>query len=363
LLKRPRENLKKARTLRNWSRPELVAQLLRQEEQLGTSQEIRLDSNLIEKWEIGESHPRPFYAARLCLLYQATPTELDLRPSALLDAEISRFRGPKKEGQSMSISSASAVGLNPPSNQAILPSGEHRGVETISSAIERVLFSATAVPTPGESTFEDLASRVLGAWGHRKNSRREKPVLVVVSGFPGSGKTEFGRFLSTITGWVLLDKDTLTRSLTDSLLLALGSETDDRHSTLYNEQVRPWEYICLLDTAFDNLTCGISTIIVAPFLAEITNEAWLKRLANRCSAKSVEMKMVWMACDVDTMHERLRKRGATRDRWKVSRWNEYLASIDIALRPSCAHSIVDNHFNSTISLAEQAQELANRVGV
>jgi hypothetical protein len=63
------------------------------------------------------------------------------------------------------------------------------------------------------------------------------------------------------------------------------------------------------------------------------------------------------------MHERLRKRGAARDRWKMSRWNEYLASIDIALRPSCAHSIVDNHFNSTISLAEQAQELANRIGV
>jgi predicted kinase len=145
-------------------------------------------------------------------------------------------------------------------------------------------------------------------------------------------------------------------------LLALGSEADDRHSTLYNEQVRPWEYICLLDTAFDNLICGISTIIIAPFLAEITNEAWLKRLANRCSAKNVEMEMVWMDCDVDTMHERLRKRGAARDRWKVSRWNEYLASIDLTLRPSCAHSIVDNHFNSTISLAEQAQELANRIG-
>jgi tetratricopeptide (TPR) repeat protein len=90
----PRGRLRKARELREWSRPELVAQLQRHEDRLGTGEELRLDTKLIEKWENGRVHPRPFYAARLCLLFQATPEQLDLGPSARLDREISRLGRP-----------------------------------------------------------------------------------------------------------------------------------------------------------------------------------------------------------------------------------------------------------------------------
>ena len=50
-----------------------------------------------------------------------------------------------------------------------------------------------------------------------------------------------------------------------------------------------------------------------------------------CSANGVDTAMIWMECDIDTIHERLQTRGVTRDRWKLSCWDEYLGSIDLAL--------------------------------
>ena len=43
-------------------------------------------------------------------------------------------------------------------------------------------------------------------------------MLILVGGYAGSGKSEFGSFLSNITGWTLLDKDLLTRPLAEGLL-------------------------------------------------------------------------------------------------------------------------------------------------
>src|SRR5205085_11556335 len=90
----PRTRLRKARELREWTRPELVAQLQRHEDRLGTGDELRLDTKLVERWENGRVHPRPFYAARLCLLYQATPEQLGLGSSARIDREIRRLAHP-----------------------------------------------------------------------------------------------------------------------------------------------------------------------------------------------------------------------------------------------------------------------------
>src|SRR5262245_12697785 len=50
-----------------------------------------------------------------------------------------------------------------------------------------------------------------------------RPRAVYVGGYAGSGKTETGRVLARQTGWAMLDKDTLTRSVVDTALVQLGS--------------------------------------------------------------------------------------------------------------------------------------------
>lgn len=46
--------------------------------------------------------------------------------------------------------------------------------------------------------------------------------LAVVAGYAGSGKSEAGKLLASATGWAVLDKDTISRPMTESLLRALG---------------------------------------------------------------------------------------------------------------------------------------------
>jgi predicted kinase len=98
--------------------------------------------------------------------------------------------------------------------------------------------------------------------------------LALVAGYAGSGKSEAGKILASATGWAMLDKDTLSRPMTERLLEALGGDPDDRHSPMYLEHARPLEYACLMKSVWENLECGISVVAVAPFLAESADAQW-----------------------------------------------------------------------------------------
>lgn len=202
-----------------------------------------------------------------------------------------------------------------------------------------------------------LKHRVLDACQEQRRPGRERPLLTLVGGYAGSGKTEFGRFLSSITGWTLLDKDTLTRPLAEGLLVSLGGDPNDRHTALYRERVRPLEYSCLMGTAYENLTRGVSTVLAAPFLAEIADEAWLGRMLNRCAERAIDVAVVWVHCDIGSMYDYLQSRSAARDTWKLAAWHRYAATVDLSLQPRCDHIVVDNRLNATTSLAEQAHRL------
>lgn len=204
--------------------------------------------------------------------------------------------------------------------------------------------------TPDSRRFEELAMR---AWAGRRHTGPRDTKLVLVAGFAGSGKTEFAKFLSTVTGWALLDKDTLTRPLVESMLTALNADPNDRHSEIYR-QVRPVEYRCLTNATFSNIENGISTVVTAPFLAEVTDPQWLRRLLHRCAAANAHPEIVWVGADAETMHTYLQRRDAVRDTWKLNHWDEYLAQIDIATRPQIPHFYVDNSLNSAVQLTDEA---------
>lgn len=210
---------------------------------------------------------------------------------------------------------------------------------------------ASARSSIGYSTPGPLASGVA----------HHAPLLVLVGGFAGSGKTEFGRFLSSVTGWAHLDKDALTRPLVESLLTSLDADPHDRQTPLYKEHVRPVEYRCLLTAAFNNLEGGVSTVLTAPFLGELPNPSWLRCVNRRYARLGVDVAMIWVDADVETMYAYLQARDAARDTWKLNHWDDYLGSIDLALRPRCPHFLVDNSRNAAVGLAEQAQRLAGLV--
>ena len=210
-----------------------------------------------------------------------------------------------------------------------------------------------------EDDKEGVLSKMVNRLQNRGSSN---PVLVLVGGYAGSGKSEFGKAIASITGWPVVDKDVVARPMTEELLEALGADRNDRHSSIYVEQVRPLEYRSTMEAVFRNLECGHSSVVTAPFLKEMNDGDWTTRLGNRCSAISCDPVYVWIDCDIPTMKGHIEHRGAARDAWKLKNWETYESSIDLLMRPCVPHVVVDNSRNAALSLVAQATTLTQQVG-
>ncbi len=168
------------------------------------------------------------------------------------------------------------------------------------------------------------------------------PQFVLVGGYAGSGKTEFGRVLARQTGWTILDKDTITRPLVQRWLEDLGASLDDRESPTYMNKIRPYEYEALNAAIEENIECGNSIISTAPYLHELTDLAWIDRTQARANDLNADLSIVWVTCGADTMNLYLRRRAAARDRWKLANWPTYLASVDTTFVPPVPHTLIQN---------------------
>lgn len=295
---------------------------------VGFSQEqiaahLAVDRSTVARWECGETIPQPHLRPKLAAALQVSTDEL----AALLEPT----PGPPGIAFPLGQPHPAAPLLHPVAGDA--PGGS---------------------TTPQHGAFE---RQLRHAWQLRRRDGAAPPCLVLVGGFAGSGKTEFARFLTNITGWCHLDKDVLTRPLTERLLDLLGADPNDRHTNTYLEGVRPLEYRALINAAFGNLGCGVSTVVSAPFLRELPDRGWLRRVAVRCAGRGADLALIWVDADVDSMRAYLYRRDAARDSWKLGHWTEYLASIDLATRPAQPYFLVDNRRNAAVGLADQARRM------
>lgn len=189
-----------------------------------------------------------------------------------------------------------------------------------------------------------------------------RPQVIYVGGYAGSGKTEFGRTLARLSGWAMLDKDTLTRSVVDTALVQLGSTPADRESDLYMDLVRPAEYECLAAAVKENVACGVSVIATAPYIREFSSEAWFRRTAVDLDTLGVDMTVVWIRADADSMHSYITRRGAARDSWKLANWAQYTGAIDLTFAPAWDYTLVTNNSESA-PLRDQAQDLLDKITI
>ncbi|MFJ3497823.1 hypothetical protein ACIPPJ_30120 [Streptomyces sp. NPDC086091] len=134
--------------------------------------------------EQGEVFPGPHYRQAYCLLYRATEPDLGFR-TALPDEE-------------------SSFKLTPMDDRL---NGSHV------LAVERAVHCIA--PGSNEADHFDLQQRIIDAWKRRHTGGDPHPVLILVGGFAGSGKTELARFFVQLTGWPLLDTNRIGVSRRD----------------------------------------------------------------------------------------------------------------------------------------------------
>lgn len=191
----------------------------------------------------------------------------------------------------------------------------------------------------------------------RHEVRPARPHVILIGGYAGSGKTELGRILAKEVGWPILDKDSLTRPVVEAALEMVGRSPHDRESDFYLTKIRPREYEALAAAAAENVECGNSAIVTAPFIREFADRAWIAKTEAMYSAMNAVTTFVWVYCDAPSMHTYLRRRGAARDAAKLADWPGYLGTINLDLRPAGKHIVIDNSESSPLPLSAQAKQL------
>jgi len=249
------------------------------------------------------------------------------------------------------------LGVYDVSPSAAMVSTWERGVKRPSRFYQSLLCTLYAL-TPGQLGFS-ASSRgvILNNAVIRREELVARPRLILVGGYAGSGKTELSQILNRLSSYGSFDKDTLSRPFTESLLVALGSDSNDRHTDLYLDNVRPLEYRALLASANRNVDCGVSAIASAPFIKEFADAGWMQRMQSFSEERGCNLTIIWVDCDENAMRYNLERRDAARDTWKLSSWEKYLETIDLAARPHGEHFVVHNSRQSREDLEDQARDI------
>jgi predicted kinase len=228
-------------------------------------------------------------------------------------------------------------------------------VFTISEAMK-------VLATEGIVVSKARSKRVVAApqQPRRSDVRPSSPHVLLIGGYAGSGKTELGRILARETGWSMLDKDTLTRPVVEAALEMIGLSPHDRESEGYLTKVRPREYEALSAAMLENVGCGNSTIVTAPFITEFRQEAWINRIRATLKDLNASATLVWVYCNDESMRLYIRRRGAARDGAKLADWNGYVNSMDLDVRPLGPHHVINNSVSGE-PLQDQARKLLKTV--
>lgn len=154
------------------------------------------------------------------------------------------------------------------------------------------------------------------------------PVAYITLGGAGSGKSTLSRHLSSLTGAVYLDKDTLAGPLVRVALEAWGQDPSDRESNaLYLEKIMPAEYETLFATAGRNLELGHAVVLDAPFVAYLNDPDFLRRSIESATWPPARIRVIHVRTSPHIVRQRLTARGSERDRVKLADWDSYWAKF------------------------------------
>lgn len=180
-----------------------------------------------------------------------------------------------------------------------------------------------------------------------------KKRLFLVGSPPASGKTFVSKKLAAkLNNPVYLDKDTIIPLSMAAYKAA--NEPYNRDSAFFNTYLRDPEYVAILDVAFEALEFNDNVIVNAPFTKEFNNEAYVEELRAKLAKIDTELVMIWVYCDLETIHQRMIERGSDRDTWKLENWDEYVKTKDNSKPTNKDVVVIDNKDEESVE--RQLQE-------
>ena len=157
----------------------------------------------------------------------------------------------------------------------------------------------------------------------------EKKMIIVTSP-PASGKTFVSKKLSKrLKHVVYLDKDTLIPI--SKQIFAVAGKPYDRSSRFFEDNIRNYEYDCIVALALEALDYDDIVLVNAPFSREIRDAAYIRNLRTKLSEKNSVLVPIWVETSPEVVRERMIKRNSDRDTWKLAHWDEYIAGCDFSV--------------------------------
>lgn len=154
--------------------------------------------------------------------------------------------------------------------------------------------------------------------------------LILVTSPPACGKTFISKQLAkALNNIVYLDKDTLITL--SKQIFVVANEEYNRSSEFFEENIRNYEYDCVLDLAMEALEYNDTVLINAPFTREVRDKAYMDHLKEILAEKDAKLVVVWVITDKEVCHQRMIERASDRDKWKLDNWDEYIASCNFEI--------------------------------
>ena len=153
--------------------------------------------------------------------------------------------------------------------------------------------------------------------------------LIIICGFAGAGKTTLGKALAQKLGYAFVDKDTISEGFTEYILSKSCQTKNSRESVLYKTELNRIEYVSTLKVCKDIMEPGLNVVGALPLASQIENyEKWKLLTVIAGLPFDTEIKFVWIKHDSNREKKNLTDRQSVRDIYKLSNWDEYIASID-----------------------------------
>ena len=151
--------------------------------------------------------------------------------------------------------------------------------------------------------------------------------LILVTSPPACGKTYISKQLAKrLKHVVYLDKDTLI-TLSKQIFVVAG-EPYNRSSDFFEENIRNYEYDCIVDLALEALEYNNIALINAPFTREIRDMEYIDKLKEKLKEKSATLVVIWVETSPEIVRQRMISRNSDRDTWKLENWDEYIGSCN-----------------------------------
>lgn len=154
--------------------------------------------------------------------------------------------------------------------------------------------------------------------------------LILVTSPPACGKTYISKALAArLRHVVYLDKDTLITL--SKRIFEVAGQPYDRSSQFFEENIRNYEYDCIVELALEALDYDDIVLINAPFTREIRDNEYINNLKNKLAEKNATLVVVWVVTSPEVVHERMIRRNSDRDTWKLANWDKYIAGCNFEI--------------------------------